>query len=543
MHIKDCYASSSPNFNEPGAISIQLTDYDGCIVKEKLIGPFVYTKTAGSQDDGDYTLLAIAFLQAFKFPDVMDVYLTCNVEICKEKCNNPCQYFYESRQIEGTTPSYPPYDNPSDGGRPQFGQSTSSHLDSEAHSSFGFSRNEIRASTVDYVTSPSPLGVGPSLQPHLPPVGQQHHILQQQQQQQQQQQHNNHFLPHNVVHHPPGVHEHQGLLFAPGKGPGGQRPLPINVNSQPQTLQQNFAGPKQFSGVPVNVHPSVFQQGPVPQQNGPVFKPGQGQFPGNNGQHIPSRSIRPPPLRNGRAPHFQGGVPFTFASPPHTSPSPVYPGPGALPQLPLQNRQSNVNHETQIDGNLHQLGQQTFFPQHRSDDPDFKPRENLAVFLQARKLNEEGLEEPAPKKDFVQAAAGFKPNNNPYGDNKGHKKRKKKTEEEQLSRSRRTVDVPLDEFGKPERQGNVRVTRSINVIGPSDVKSLASLHDGSLYLQESDLLPPDTCVSASTFATTLSMLLAALFAALVWVWALRRKAIHGKVFVDIGGGVTAYSKS
>jgi hypothetical protein len=216
----------------------------------------------------------------------------------------------------------------------------------------------------------------------------------------------------------------------------------------------------------------------------------------------------------------------------------------------LQNRQSNGNLEIPIEGNVHQLGhQQTFFAQHRSDGENGNKRENLAVFLQARKLSEdEGVvEQQAPKKDFTQAAAGFKPNNNPYGDNKGHKnkkgKRKPMGDEEKLSRSRRTVDVPLDAFGKPEKQGNVRVTRSINVIAPSDVRSLASLHDGSLYLQESDLLPPETCISTSTFATTLSMLLAALFAALVWVWALRQKAKHGKVFVDIGGGVTAYSKS
>lgn len=64
---------------------LQLTDERGCILKPKLFGAFQKTKETGNTGA---SIIAYAFFQAFKFPDVMDLFIECNVELCKTDCES-----------------------------------------------------------------------------------------------------------------------------------------------------------------------------------------------------------------------------------------------------------------------------------------------------------------------------------------------------------------------------------------------------------------------------------------------------------------------
>ena len=88
MHIKECFAYSSENYENSETVRLQLTDELGCVMKNKLLEGF-FTKRVPN-DEGGTNIVAYGFLSAFKFPDVLDVYTTCEVEICKGGCNNKC---------------------------------------------------------------------------------------------------------------------------------------------------------------------------------------------------------------------------------------------------------------------------------------------------------------------------------------------------------------------------------------------------------------------------------------------------------------------
>ncbi|XP_044739063.1 uncharacterized protein LOC123300509 [Chrysoperla carnea] len=86
IQVKDCIAK-----DESGQNQISLTDSNGCILKPKLFGAF--QKTRDTQNTGA-SIIAYAFFNAFKFPDVMDLTLECNIELCKTDCQvcpNPDQ--------------------------------------------------------------------------------------------------------------------------------------------------------------------------------------------------------------------------------------------------------------------------------------------------------------------------------------------------------------------------------------------------------------------------------------------------------------------
>ena len=89
VHVKDCYAYDTSDYKNPSARAIKLTDERGCPVKEKLVQGFFRTRdvrTSGA------TIIAYGIINAFKFPERMDVFLACNVEVCKGGCpENACQ--------------------------------------------------------------------------------------------------------------------------------------------------------------------------------------------------------------------------------------------------------------------------------------------------------------------------------------------------------------------------------------------------------------------------------------------------------------------
>lgn len=78
IQVKDCRATDST-----GDRVYPLTDENGCILKPKLFGAF--QKTRNTENTGA-SIIAYAFFNAFKFPDVMDLMIQCNIELCKTDC-------------------------------------------------------------------------------------------------------------------------------------------------------------------------------------------------------------------------------------------------------------------------------------------------------------------------------------------------------------------------------------------------------------------------------------------------------------------------
>ncbi|CAH1110748.1 unnamed protein product [Psylliodes chrysocephalus] len=78
VQVKDCRATDSSGINV-----VPLTDDDGCILKPKLFGSFQKTRNTG---DTGASIIAYAYFNAFKFPDVMDIMIECNIELCKTDC-------------------------------------------------------------------------------------------------------------------------------------------------------------------------------------------------------------------------------------------------------------------------------------------------------------------------------------------------------------------------------------------------------------------------------------------------------------------------
>ncbi|XP_012165181.1 uncharacterized protein LOC100646467 isoform X2 [Bombus terrestris] len=89
LQVRDCIARDESSTN-----TLQLTDEMGCILKPKLFGAFQKTNDTGNTGA---SIIAYAYFQAFKFPDVMDLLIECNVELCKTDCE-PCSN--TNQQIE-----------------------------------------------------------------------------------------------------------------------------------------------------------------------------------------------------------------------------------------------------------------------------------------------------------------------------------------------------------------------------------------------------------------------------------------------------------
>ncbi|XP_061930281.1 uncharacterized protein LOC108002970 isoform X2 [Apis cerana] len=89
LQVHDCIARDESSTN-----TLQLTDERGCILKPKLFGAFQKTNDTGNTGA---SIIAYAYFQAFKFPDVMDLFIECNVELCKTDCE-PCPEI--NQQIE-----------------------------------------------------------------------------------------------------------------------------------------------------------------------------------------------------------------------------------------------------------------------------------------------------------------------------------------------------------------------------------------------------------------------------------------------------------
>ncbi|KAJ8962509.1 hypothetical protein NQ318_000899 [Aromia moschata] len=93
LQVKDCNATDSTGDNV-----VALTDDDGCILKPKLFGAFQKTRNTG---DSGASIIAYAYFNAFKFPDVIDMMIECSIELCKtdcEMCPDPNQQVEPGRR-------------------------------------------------------------------------------------------------------------------------------------------------------------------------------------------------------------------------------------------------------------------------------------------------------------------------------------------------------------------------------------------------------------------------------------------------------------
>ena len=79
IKVQNCIAHDGDRSN-----AVTLTDERGCVLKKKLMGP--WQKSRNSNQPG-VSIVAFSFFQAFKFPDQMEVFLECDVELCKNGCD------------------------------------------------------------------------------------------------------------------------------------------------------------------------------------------------------------------------------------------------------------------------------------------------------------------------------------------------------------------------------------------------------------------------------------------------------------------------
>ncbi|XP_013771895.1 uncharacterized protein LOC106457057 [Limulus polyphemus] len=88
IHVKNCIAHAGDITK-----AIQLTDARGCVIKKKLMGPWQKTRSTGNSGA---SIIAYAFFQAFKFPDTMELFMECDIELCKFQCSDFCPEYPQS---------------------------------------------------------------------------------------------------------------------------------------------------------------------------------------------------------------------------------------------------------------------------------------------------------------------------------------------------------------------------------------------------------------------------------------------------------------
>ncbi|KAF4521589.1 hypothetical protein B566_EDAN001309 [Ephemera danica] len=82
VSVGECVAHAGDR--DKGGPIVKLTDADGCPLKTKFFPkPFKTTRETGRTGA---SIIAYAVFQAFKFPDQMELYIECEVELCKTGC-------------------------------------------------------------------------------------------------------------------------------------------------------------------------------------------------------------------------------------------------------------------------------------------------------------------------------------------------------------------------------------------------------------------------------------------------------------------------
>lgn len=101
VSVRDCYAYDSPDYDAQGTKRLQLSDKNGCSRKKKLFGQWQKTTQTGNTGA---TLIVHNDIKAFKFPDRMQVFLKCDIEICRGGCGpQVCEIEELVKAVEGST--------------------------------------------------------------------------------------------------------------------------------------------------------------------------------------------------------------------------------------------------------------------------------------------------------------------------------------------------------------------------------------------------------------------------------------------------------
>ncbi|GAB6023646.1 hypothetical protein CHUAL_008413 [Chamberlinius hualienensis] len=79
MLVRNCVAHDG---NRP---PIQLVDDFGCVVRPKVMSPFQKIRNFGASA----SVVSYAYFQAFKFPDSMNVFFQCIIQVCRHQCPQP----------------------------------------------------------------------------------------------------------------------------------------------------------------------------------------------------------------------------------------------------------------------------------------------------------------------------------------------------------------------------------------------------------------------------------------------------------------------
>lgn len=79
MLVRDCVAHDG---KRP---PIQLVDEFGCVVRSKVMSPFQKIRNFGASA----SVVSYAYFQAFKFPDSMNVFFQCVIQVCRHQCPEP----------------------------------------------------------------------------------------------------------------------------------------------------------------------------------------------------------------------------------------------------------------------------------------------------------------------------------------------------------------------------------------------------------------------------------------------------------------------
>ncbi|XP_034656521.1 adhesive plaque matrix protein isoform X1 [Drosophila subobscura] len=112
VNILKCYASDDMNFEARTTKTLQLSDKRGCTIKEKIFGEW---KKLESQSGSSLTSTYYNTLKAFKFPDRSQVFLKCDIELCKGACQRDysCSSLKNNIPIDGPKPRcYPGSEDP-----------------------------------------------------------------------------------------------------------------------------------------------------------------------------------------------------------------------------------------------------------------------------------------------------------------------------------------------------------------------------------------------------------------------------------------------
>jgi len=102
--VKNCYAYDGRNFKTSN--KIRLLNEHGCLFRPHQMEYF--KRTFDTRSTGA-DIIAFARMNAFKFPDKMDVYLSCELEMCKGGCDTHCEMSdYPIDIIESLGPEFQP---------------------------------------------------------------------------------------------------------------------------------------------------------------------------------------------------------------------------------------------------------------------------------------------------------------------------------------------------------------------------------------------------------------------------------------------------